>query len=35
VQAAGMHSLDKDQRLSYDLERGRNAKESAENLAAA
>jgi CspA family cold shock protein len=35
VQAAGMHSLDKDQRLSYDLERGRNGKESAVNLAAA
>ena len=29
VQAAGMHSLDKDQRLTYDLERGRNGKESA------
>jgi CspA family cold shock protein len=35
VQAAGMHSLDKDQRLNYDLERGRNGKESAVNLSAA
>ena len=35
VQAAGMHSLDKDQRLTYDLERGRNGKESAVNLGAA
>jgi CspA family cold shock protein len=35
VQAAGMHSLDKDQRLSYDLEKGRNGKESAVNLVAA
>jgi CspA family cold shock protein len=30
-----MHSLDKDQRLNYDLERGRNGKESAVNLSAA
>jgi CspA family cold shock protein len=35
VQAAGMHSLDKDQRLNYDLEKGRNGKESAINLSAA
>lgn len=35
VQAAGMHSLDKDQRLTYDLERGRNGKESAVNLGTA
>ncbi len=35
VQAAGMMSLDKDQRLTYDLERGRNGKESAINLASA
>ena len=31
VQAAGMHSLDKDQRLNYELEKGRNGKESAVN----
>ena len=35
VQAAGMPGLDKDQRLTYDLERGRNGKESAVNLGAA
>lgn len=35
VQAAGMHSLDKDQRLSYEVEVGRNGKKSAANLAAA
>lgn len=35
VQAAGMHSLDKDQRVNYELERGRNGKESAVNLSAA
>jgi CspA family cold shock protein len=35
VQAAGMHSLNKDQRLSYEVETGRNGKESATNLAAA
>lgn len=33
VQAAGMHTLEKDQRLSYDVEQGRNGKESAINLA--
>jgi CspA family cold shock protein len=35
VQAAGMHTLEKDQRVSYDVEMGRNGKESATNLAAA
>jgi CspA family cold shock protein len=33
VQAAGMNSLDKDQRLSYEVETGRNGKKSAANLA--
>jgi CspA family cold shock protein len=32
VQAAGMQTLNKDQRLSYEVERGRNGKESAVNL---
>ena len=32
VQSAGMSSLDKDQRLNYDVEMGRNGKESAINL---
>ena len=32
VQAAGMQSLDKDQRLSYEVETGRNGKASAVNL---
>ena len=35
VQAAGMQTLDRDQRLSYEVERGRNGKESAINLAQA
>jgi len=35
VQAAGMQTLDKDQRLSYEVEQGRNGKASAVNLAAA
>jgi CspA family cold shock protein len=35
VQAAGMQTLDKDQRLNYDVERGRNGKESAINLSRA
>ena len=35
VQAAGMTSIDKDQRLNYDVETGRNGKESAVNLSAA
>ena len=32
VQAAGLGTLSKDQRLSYDVETGRNGKESAVNL---
>ena len=35
VHAAGMHTLEKDQRVSYDVERGQNGKESAVNLAPA
>jgi len=35
VQAAGMQTLDKDQRLNYDVEQGRNGKASAVNLSAA
>ena len=35
VQAAGMNTLDKDQRLNYEVEQGRNGKESAVNLSAA
>ena len=35
VQAAGMQTLDKDQRISYDVETGRNGKASAVNLSAA
>ncbi|MGV3511708.1 MAG: cold-shock protein [Novosphingobium sp.] len=35
VQAAGMASLDKDQRLSYEVETGRNGKASAVNLVSA
>jgi CspA family cold shock protein len=35
VQAAGMQSLDKEQRLNYDVEIGRNGKESAVNLSGA
>jgi len=35
VQAAGMNSLEKDQRVTYEVERGRNGKESAINLASA
>jgi CspA family cold shock protein len=35
VQAAGMQTLDRDQRLSYEVERGRNGKESAINLSQA
>ena len=35
VQAAGMQSLDKDQRINFDVEVGRNGKESAINLTAA
>lgn len=33
VQAAGMHTLNKEQRVSYDIETGRNGKSSAVNLA--
>jgi CspA family cold shock protein len=35
VQAAGMHSLDRDQRVSYEVETGRNGKKAAVNLASA
>jgi len=35
VQAAGMHSLDKEQRVSYELEQDRRGKTSAVNLQSA
>ena len=35
VQAAGMQTLDKDQRLNYEIEQGRGGKESAANLPSA
>ena len=35
VQAAGMQTLNKEQRLSYEVEIGRNGKKSAMNLASA
>jgi len=35
VQAAGMHTLERDQRVSYEVERGQNGKMSAVNLSAA
>ena len=35
VQAAGMATLDKEQRVSYEVEQGRNGKKSAVNLVAA
>ena len=35
VQAAGMDTLNKEQRLSYEVETGRNGKKSAINLASA
>ena len=35
VQAAGMMTLEREQRVSYEVERGRNGKESATNIAAA
>jgi CspA family cold shock protein len=35
VQAAGLATLSKDQRVTYDVETGRNGKESAINLASA
>ena len=35
VQAAGMQTLDKGQRLNYEIETGRNGKQSAVNLTGA
>ncbi len=35
VQAAGMHTLDKDQRVNYEVETGNNGKEAAVNLSQA
>ena len=35
VQAAGMQTLENNQRVSYEVERGQNGKESAINLASA
>ena len=35
VQQAGMDTLNKDQRVNYEVETGRNGKESAVNLSAA
>jgi len=35
VHAAGLQTLDKEQRLNYDVESGRNGKESAVNLSVA
>lgn len=35
VERAGMSTLDKDQRVNYDVESGRDGKESAVNLSAA
>ena len=35
VQAAGMDTLNKEQRVSYEVEQGRNGKKSAVNLASA
>ena len=35
VQAAGMDTLNPDQRLNYDVEQGKNGKESAVNLSSA
>ena len=35
VQAAGMMTLERDQLVSYEVERGRNGKESATNIVAA
>ncbi len=35
VQAAGMHTLNKDQKVSYDIETDRRGKQSAVNLQAA
>ncbi|MEL7189885.1 MAG: cold-shock protein [Pseudomonadota bacterium] len=35
VQAAGMQTLEKEQRVNYEIETGRNGKDSAVNLSAA
>jgi len=35
VQASGMMTLDRDQRVNYDVESGRDGKESAVNISAA
>ena len=35
VQAAGMQTLDREQRVNFDVETGRNGKESAVNLSSA
>ena len=35
VQAAGMQTLDRDQRVTFEIEQGRNGKASAVNLVAA
>lgn len=35
VQAAGMNTLDKDQRVNFEVEQGRNGEENAVNLSAA
>ena len=35
VQAAGMQTLNKEQRVNYEVETGRNGKESAVNISAA
>lgn len=35
VQAAGMQTLNKDQRLNFEIEQGRNGKASAVNLSSA
>ncbi len=35
VEAAGMHTLDKDQRVSYDLEADKRGRQSAVNLKSA
>ena len=35
VQAAGMQTLDKDQRVSYEVETGQNGKQAAVNLQSA
>ncbi len=35
VQAAGMMTLDRDQRVSYEVETGKNGRKSAVNLASA